>query len=468
MYVLDYLRPIEGHALVVPPFHTGPCGLLPGAQVHVSMAESAEGMTVLVRPYQSSLDNLTLLTCILRNHPPAEVTRVMDPVSELGINILNAFSSVIDDLNEQHVCMVLDWSTSKDYARKRPSSPADRRRYRDYHSVFPVAQERYVKLYEAIERSCGAQMARRPGDPDLPALTLEEIPNPPNLLPCGAPEVQRHSARYHVKIELPTFLLTKLRISLGVEDDESLRYFLLSDASTRTLRAFFPRHATTRDSVHLAFFHVDAPGTFAAILHPFVAAGFKILTSVVRHDKDGRNVLDALMQVPPDILPEALRRPGGGGLAVTEELCAWAARLALEYAQPADVGLYRRCQLEIGPPMYPAPKAGDWSGTVSVGALLESGEVAIGSKRPARPAASAEPVNGIPRPPEDAPLSKAEFVRRQIASHRERGMSAAELYLAFQHAGVPIQRSYLHSLLHRLREQKSLRYFDRRYFPEDE
>lgn len=455
---------------MVPPFHTGPCGLLPGAQVHVSVAESAEGMTVLVRPYQSSLDNLTLLTCILRNDPPAEVTRVMDPISELGINILNAFSSVIDDLNEQHICMVLDWSTSKNYARKRPSSPADRRRYRDYHSVFPVAQERYVKLYEAIERSCGAQIARRPGEGGLPALTLEEIPNPPNLLPCGAPQVERHSARYHVKIELPAFLLAKLRISLGVEDDQALRYLLLSDASTRTLRAFFPRHATTCDSVHLAFFHLDAPGTFAAILHPFVAAGFKTLTSVVRHDKDGRNVLDALMRVPPGILPEALRRPAAqGGLAVTAELCQWAARLALEYAGVSDVELYRRCQLEIGPPMYPAPQAGDWSGAVSVGELLESGRIAIGSKRPARPAAPApEPAHSIAAPPQEAPPSKAEFLRQQIASHGERGMSAAELYRAFQQAGVPIQRSYLHSLLHRLREQNSLRYFDKRYFPGNE
>ncbi len=475
MYVLDRLRPIEDHALVVPPFHTGPCGLLPGAQVHVSVTESAEGMTVLVRPYQSSLDNLTLLTCILRNDPPVEVTRVMDPVSALGINILNAFSSVIDDLNEQHVCMVLDWSTSKEHSRKRPSSLADRRLYRDYHAVFPIEIERHVRLYDAIQRSCGPQIAPRAGDPHLPSLTLEEIPGPPNLLPCGAPEVQRYEEtdaerrkRFYVKIELPTFLLAKLRISLGVEDDSSLRYSLLSDARTRTLRAFFPRHAIARDSVHLAFFHVDAPGTFAAILHPFEAAKFKILNSVVRHNKDGRNVLSAMMRVPAGSVPESLRTEDeSGGLKPTRAICEWAARLMLEHAQPADVDLYRRCDLEVGPPMYPPPGSDEWSGNVSVAALLASGAVAVGSKWIAPAPVREAPVNGFHPSAGEASLNKAEFVRQQIVRNRIHGMSAGELYDAFREAGVPIQRSYLHSLLHRLREHKTLRYSERRYYPYD-
>ncbi len=197
-----------------------------------------------------------LLTAILRNEPPVEITRIMEPVSALGINIVNAFSSVIDDLQEQHVCMVLDWSTSKDHARKRPAAPSDRRKYRDYHSVFPILVDRYVKLFEAIQRSCGAHISKRPDGSILPMLALEEIANPPNLLPCGTPEVERYiegpRKRFYVKVALPAFLLAKLRISLEVDEDERLRYYLLSDTRTRTLRAFFPRHETTHDSIHLA------------------------------------------------------------------------------------------------------------------------------------------------------------------------------------------------------------------------
>lgn len=466
MYVLDRLRSVEQGCLVVPPFHTAPCGLLPGAQVHVSVAETGEGITVMVRPYQSSQDNLMLLTAILRNEPPVEITRIMEPVSSLGINIVNAFSSVIDDLQEQHVCMVLDWSTSKEHARKRPALPGDRRKYRDYHSVFPILVDRYVKLFEAIQKSCGAQLAKRPDGSGLPLLTLEEIANPPNLLPCGAPEVERFAndprRRFYVKIALPAFLLAKLRIGLEVDDDARLRYHLLSDTRTRTLRAFFPRPEAAHDSVHLAFFHMDAPGTFSSILRPFETAGFRVLNSMVRHDKDGRNVLDAVMRVPAGMIPDNLR--GGDEVRPSESLCRWAARTMLEHAEPRDADLFRRCSLDIGAPLYPAPKAGEWSGSVSVTALLAEGSVLVGSKRRSLPVV----VNGNGAHADQNQSTKADFVRLHVQRNHVRGVSAGELYDAFQDAGVVVQRGYLHTLLHRLREQKSIRYFDKRYYPFEE
>src|SRR4051794_15911902 len=111
MYVVDYPRQVQTSGgeltLVIPPFHTGPVGLLPDSEVHLSVSETDEAFTILITPYQLSSDMMHL-SCTMENG--AGIVPLMDAVSELGVNIVNAFSSKIDDLGKYEISLVLDWS----------------------------------------------------------------------------------------------------------------------------------------------------------------------------------------------------------------------------------------------------------------------------------------------------------------------------------------------------------------------
>src|SRR5262249_36792348 len=104
-----------------------------------------------------------------------------------------------------------------------------------------------------------------------------------------------------VLIDLPRDAYAFLKENLSFAD-ERLHYILLSEADTRTLRAVFPKPETFRNMLYVGFFHNDEPGGLAAILRPLAAAGFNILTSLIRRDKVGRrsnisrNVFEAQLE----------------------------------------------------------------------------------------------------------------------------------------------------------------------------
>ncbi|MEO8099406.1 MAG: hypothetical protein ABI811_17005 [Acidobacteriota bacterium] len=483
MDVLDRLRTIESGFLLAPRLITGPCGLIPHTQVHLSAhvhtsSAQAPGVTVVIRPYYQSPGSLALLKCSLRNEAGV-VVRLMEAVSALEINIVNAVSSMVPDLGQQQVCMVIDWSTSR-YAARLPSTPDDRRRYRDLHSVFPIMMDRYVKLYESILQTCGGVLVKRLLGHEEPLLSVEEIVEPDGLLPCGAAEVQRYYEKpekksgagpksSYAKIKLPANLTAKLRLSLNVDSENDLRYLLTSDVVTRTVRAFFPKVEPTRACVHLGFFHVDAPGTFAAILNPFDRNGFKILSSLVRTIGDGKNVLEALMEVPEGVLPPQLCADAPAtGLEPTEELCKTVLKWMIKHVPQSDEDLFRKCGLEVGRPLYPRIE-GKWNGRVAVLQLPKTSAAKLGGALRSGALRGESPNGSVKRNGSGAkhtlPPSLAGFVRDYIARKGALGVTANDLYAAFGDAKREIERSYLHSLLNRLRKSKELKYFEKRYYP---
>ena len=66
---------------------------------------------------------------------------------------------------------------------------------------------------------------------------------------------------------------------------------------------------------------------------------------------------------------------------------------------------------------------------------------------------------------QNAPATKADFVRQKIETHSAEGITAGELYDAFRERAIPIQRAYIYSLLKRLQEQKDIREHKGRYYP---
>lgn len=341
-------------SIIVPPFHTGPVGLLPETEVHVSLTEGEHGLEVLMRPYPTNPGNLARLTCTMTDEPGV-VGALVDAISKLNINIVNHASAVTDHLNHHSVVMLLDWwSASDDHSMHylKPSWAAQRQAYRRYSSVFPLMAYRYVRLFETIIENCGGAIVREQVDGiELPRLLIEELATPPGLFP-GIVTVNGFKPKpYHVEIELPQNLSNCLRSKLGVTDTKQpLRYLLLSEADSRTLRAFFPRPKLVRNIVHLAFFHRNIPGAFGCILRPLAVAKFNIWESLIRPFKQGMNVLEVVLEYRGGPPPPPKSEEG------SEALCDWAAELIARNLSKAEADRLIEANLEIGLPRYPKRK----------------------------------------------------------------------------------------------------------------
>jgi hypothetical protein len=355
--IVDFPRPTGSSVILVPPFHTGAVGLVPKTEVYASLIEGEAGIEALIRPYLSSTDNMMRLTCTMYDQPGV-VGKLVDAISALDVNIVNEVSSGINHLKHHTVSMLLDWSTSKQFWRRTPSSPGQRRHYRDYHSIFPIMVHRHIRLFESIAERCGEHIVVRRVDAlELPMLSLQELDTPPNLARYGAVSVKKaDKPHFHVEIELPKALHTKLRLSLGVPEAEQLWYILLSEEETRTLRAFFPRPEIIPKLAHLAFFHLNTPHVFEAILHGLADAGFNLITSIIRQNLEGTNVLEAVLQYQP-----LDRIPTGSASAVLrgQELCEWAAGLVVKNVAKEDAEVLRKCDLHVGLPLYRVDKGVD-------------------------------------------------------------------------------------------------------------
>jgi hypothetical protein len=284
-------------------------------------------------------------------------------------------------------------------------------------------------------------------------LRLQEFADPPGLVHFGTALVKRvkapePSAKYaNAQIELPDSLKARLQLSLNVNSVEDLRYVLMADVKTRTLRAFFPEAKSSNLYVHAGFYHLDAPGTFAAILRPFDRYGIKVVNCLVRAEGHGKNVLEAVLEL-------------NDGAPKPDDLYRWLGKWMVEHASQDEVNIYRRCGLEIGPPLYPRTKRKPVK-RVPIGEILAT--VKAGSKRDE--SVVPKPAESQVKKPE---VKKAEFVREYVRKNQAIGMTAGELKVAFKDAEIPISDQYLYSLLHRLAADNGvLRHIEGRYYPSD-
>jgi ACT domain-containing protein len=373
MLILGYPNRTVGSSIVIPPFHTGHLGFVPETEVQIYLkvpyTEGATNCEIVITPYESNTENIMQLSCTMKDQPGV-VGRLINVIASMKINIVSLASSGIDYLNSHRVDMILDWSTSEAYQRNVPSSQSVQRHYRDYHSIFPINIQRYVELFERIIENCESVLALDSvAGISLPMITLRPISAPGPVRHIGVVTVKHHPLKpLHAEIELPTTLINRLKAKLKTTD-ESLLYILLSETETRTLRAFFPRPDIIPRIVHLGFYHFDMPGALSTILGPLARANFNILTSLLRQNKDGSNVLEAVLEYrDTDEVPYSqneFKSP-----EAEEQVCNWVAKKMMEKMLPKEVEGLQSCNLQIGLPRYPR-REHSWGGRVSFNGLLK-------------------------------------------------------------------------------------------------
>lgn len=116
MLVIDYLRHTESNSIVIPPFHRGHLGFVPGTPVSVALmtepAPKKYGCEVFITPFSSHTSNLFKLSCTLRDEPGA-VDRVVAAVSSMNLNIVLQESACINHLCHHVANLMLDWTQSE-------------------------------------------------------------------------------------------------------------------------------------------------------------------------------------------------------------------------------------------------------------------------------------------------------------------------------------------------------------------
>jgi hypothetical protein len=368
---------LDSAYLKVTPYHSGPVGLVPDTVVHVSLTEADHGCEVLVRPYQLSADNIMLLDCTMHD-APGVLVRLVEAVSHFDINIVNKVSAATDINRYQRTSMLLDWTTSR-YKQKTPSSLAQQRYYRQYHSVFPVAIRRCVELFESIVEHCGDIIVTNTIDGlDFPVLSMRELASVHQVFGDEIVTVKRHDESYQIRIDLPKNLTAMLRISLEVGPTDPLVYIPLAEPDTKTLRVFFPRPADVPRIVHMAFFHLDIPHAYETILHCLREAGFNILTSLIRGHKEGESVVEAVIQGSEE--PPVPAKPRDKDSTI--RLCSWIADQMVGNLTQKEADLLRLCGLRIGLPLHPRS---DFPVTVALSDWIDRATIRKHPKEPILP-----------------------------------------------------------------------------------
>lgn len=206
MIVLGSLERTDNLTVVVPPFHTGHLGLIPGTEVHVGLQvpyqPGPRHCEVVVTPFSQPTANMALFKCTLRDRIGV-VGRLVNAVSDLDVNIVTLESTVLNHLNHHLVTMLVDFSTSN--LRHAPSGDRVRQLYAHFEPCFPVQDERFVRLFESIAvHSAGVWTTCQIADRVIPNLRLVPLSEHQFHGKEGSATVQRHKDRpFHVSITLP-------------------------------------------------------------------------------------------------------------------------------------------------------------------------------------------------------------------------------------------------------------------------
>jgi hypothetical protein len=379
MLVLGYANSTDAACptIEVPPFHTGHLGFVPGTPVLISLVAAPDSGThceVVVTPFEQDVRYLARVSVSMRDEPGV-VARLVAAVASLGINIEVQESSSINLLNHHSVSLIVDLSESEMPTRAEYAAPgsipetptAVRRMYRDYGSLFPIQDLRFVRLFESIVAHCADVMVWK-------EISGEKVPDisiqPYSDRPLSKSEVRplvRGDRQLHVKFDVPKAITPRLRQVIGA--DPKFEYLLVSDTATRALHVFFLHPSLAARLFHVGFFHDDVPGALATILALLRDAKFNILTSLVRKQENGRSVWEAVVEYQgKGKVPASDSRPAHS--PITQEELGWiCGRIVTAQRgkrKPADYGI------QIAPPKYPARPSGEELEPIPLGERLGS------------------------------------------------------------------------------------------------
>src|SRR4051812_46351988 len=104
MLVLDYPKStsVDDPTIVVPPFHTGHLGFVPGTEVVVGLVRpgkqpSADSELAITPFYKRDVDDMAVLTAVMHDDVGV-VERLVRAVADLGVNVETEESSSITHL----------------------------------------------------------------------------------------------------------------------------------------------------------------------------------------------------------------------------------------------------------------------------------------------------------------------------------------------------------------------------------
>ena len=170
MLVIDYVKFSGTGEVIIPPFHTGHLGFIPGTAAHIahSTADRSEQYEVIVTPFHRSLGDMFRISCDMEDRPGV-VAELVQAVADLGINISTQVSSSTHQLRNHVVELIVDAS------RVDPSwnlaafdvTQSARRKLSRWCDNTMLDDPRCVALFQSIVSRCGSWLRfdRRTGHP---------------------------------------------------------------------------------------------------------------------------------------------------------------------------------------------------------------------------------------------------------------------------------------------------------------
>jgi hypothetical protein len=369
LIVIDSIQTTSDGKILIPPFHSGHLGLIPGSinlptEVLVSLnsdfnQQEPTDCEVVFSPYPQSEGNMMQLSCTMKDEPGV-VSRLVHAISELEINIATLQTSTIDKLDHHFVNMILDWHTSKQNVRM-PSAPSVLHNFQDYRELLPIGEERYIKLFVSILARCGDVLAWEDfAGKQLPRLRLRPFEHLHKFMFPGEARVFRADRPpYHVTVQCPEKVLRSLKDQLGT-DSQDLQYVLLSETEEGTLRAFFPNPQRVKSMIHIGFLHDDKPQALHALTEMVATASFNVVTSLLRKQTFGRSTWEALLEYRGrDEFPNS-----------TEDVYKWACHRFLQTIPSELADRLKKFDIEVGRPSYPKPQGKPKPEYISLNNLL--------------------------------------------------------------------------------------------------
>lgn len=375
MLVLDYVRHVDSArpVLLVPPFHTGHLGFVSDTPAQVGLVadpEHARHCEVVVATFTQEWGLLASITVTMKDEPGV-VARLLSAVAELGINIETQESSGIDRLNHHYVHLTVDLSESQTISggdplqpRKTPTPPPGvSRAYRHFASLFPIHNERFVRLFESIIAHCADVIVWRDiSGQAFPDLSIR--PMPARRFSRAETVLLRSDNKRNIVVAIPPSVTHRIHAHLGTTSGSPLACILLSDTDTRSLRAFFIDPESALSLFHVGFEHNDVPGALATILGLVRAADFNILTSLSRKRPDGRAMWEALLEYR-GTAPESASSDGRlAHSPLSQPELEWL-RDTIATAKPPDMPIVD-CDITLDRPRYPRRQAAEAVHAVSL------------------------------------------------------------------------------------------------------
>ena len=228
--------PFADWALDVRLAHRGHLGIMPefrnlNVQVLTPYANGEGDAELLLTSHEvRPTGDLVRLQCHLRE-AVGVVSRVIEAIARLNINIVTTVSTVIDHARTHVVEFILDLTTCP--IPRTPRRPGEvRARYRRFSHVFPIDDERRACLLESILSRCGSELTWHPRDGvDVPDIDITPLTHDPNAFLSSSASVRPVGPRVEgrpqsVYIVLPQWVAevldSKLRSGEGEEEGSGL------------------------------------------------------------------------------------------------------------------------------------------------------------------------------------------------------------------------------------------------------